>query len=735
MGTRKDEKDLQDFLKKVNDVDSIVKGLTSHDPAIQAEAIAKADDKITSLEKSKKHSTTEIGFDRTSLNKNVLNSDDIPSPMFTDQHTSQDAFLAALEADSRKRAKARKERLQKASVVKEKGNAAFNDEEYELAVQFYTEAMTIAKDLTPLYTNRAYAYIKLEQFQNAINDCDFAKRIDEKWIKSYIYKATALQKLHQYDEAIKEFQKVLEFDKSKSTLVKNYLINLEKDKKKHFLELKTAESLHAEDQKFVNITKLIQTIKDRSETETAKANSSLMYFVGGFQVLKEHLVDDESKTVFRTKGGFDIFCGNGIVAKCLRTKYFNGDVLPHTVELASAFLSLCTAACSNMVENLEALLDMIDISELVVSFLEWPEAVVKQTAAQFFYEISLTAATRNVLYTFVDCLKLSSLLINPNASNNVITSNASAALRNLALDNRYFILLKKSLDDSFMNSIQECVKQIGKSSDEALGLRMAYIVQLVNDSNMCECLGADASFQKTCLNSLENCVAIFKSGLPNPYLMTELLHVLRCILKIWTCDENCQKIIGLLSSVLIKAKNNQLLSSSLNIVALVLELRKSCIEDLFLNQGYAFIKQLFECLKKDVSIRTFALKILCFAGQANTHYIHSYIKLDKNYTVLRNILLTDDCAEEVNQGHVALFLGFLSTISKGLDPILSVNAEGDIIRKMLVLCRESKIKQVSSNCAIALGKLAVCDTRFLIELREHDGINILSRLDTKDIIG
>ena len=732
MGTLKDQKDLKDFLEKVDDVDSIIKGLTSSNPEEQAKAITRADEKITALDTPKRHSATEIGFDRTCINKDAFKYDDSPEPIFKDQCMTQDAFLASVEADSQKRAKARKERHRKANLIKEKGNIAFNNKNYTEAVQFYSDAMTIAKDLTPLYTNRATALLKLGRYEDAICDCDFALRIDMNWTKAYIFKAKALQNLNQFEKAAEEFQKVLNIDKSKSNLIEKYLSQLEKCKKQYFLELQTTESLKNEEQAFVNISKLIQTIKNKSNTQV---NNSLMYYVGGFQILQKHLVDDESKTLFHTEGGFDVFAGKGIIAKCIRAKYNGGQILPHTVELVSAFISLCTIACSQMVENLEAFFEISDIIELVTSFLEWPEESVKQSTILFFYEASLLDITRSVLYVNIDCIKLSTALLASNVKKSVSNANAAAALCNFALDKKYCQLLKNNLNDNFMTSLYKCVKQIGNLNYEALRLKISFLIRLIDNQDMCQCLGQDTSFQKNCICSLENCIIGFKSGITNPNLMTELLHILNCIMKVWTCDENCKIIVDLLCPVLLKCKNDELLLPTLKIIALVFELKKTFLDEMFSNQGYSLIKQLFEYLNKDVSVKTFALKILCLAGQANTHYIRSYIKLDKNYKVLRSILLSDDGTSEINQGHAALFLGALSTIPKGIEPILKANAEGDVVRKLLVLCRESKIKQVSSNCAIALGKLAVCDNKFLIELRKHDGINILARLNMKDVIG
>jgi len=92
-----------------------------------------------------------------------------------------------MEADCQRRAAARKERHRKANLVKEQGNEAYNDGRFEEAVKLYTDAMQIAKDLTPLYTNRAATYLKLQKFQEAIDDCEFSLRVRMRVLKIQIF--------------------------------------------------------------------------------------------------------------------------------------------------------------------------------------------------------------------------------------------------------------------------------------------------------------------------------------------------------------------------------------------------------------------------------------------------------------------------------------------------------------------------------------------------------------------
>ena len=739
MGSAQEQKDLEQFLAKVDNVDSILHGLVSKDPDVQAEAIAKADEQIEAFDLKKKKSATEIAFSHSHINKNAYKDDDSSdtSQTFAHNHTSadvsQEAFLASLEADSKRRAQARKERHMKANAMKEQGNCAFKDNNFEKAINCYTEAMNIAKDLTPLYTNRAAAYLKLNQYENAIHDCDFALRIDEKWIKAHIFKAKALQKMHKYEEAAVEYKLIVQIDQQKEKLMESYLSALEKDKRQHQLISDATASLKNEKMESVGISKLIEKITIQLEDNKIQSNN-LMYFVGGFQVLKERLVDEQAKTLFRTEGGFKLFAENSVVGKCLRANLQGKPMAPHSAELVSAVVSLCTRACSKMEESLIALFAIQDMANLFISFFDWPNEQVKFETIIFFHEVSLFIDTRSVVYANIDCLQLSMLLFKPNTNKAIVNTNAAAALFNFCLDKKYHKELKKKLTIEFVELIQSCLLDIGKSNHEAIALRMRYIIHLAENPDTCHFIAHNEAFYDSCIKGLVRCANAFKSGMSKLYGFPEIMQVLRCLLKVHNNEEDCITIVTILGPIILKCKCEDLLCCILHLISLIFELRRKCVENFFTGGGYSLIKQLINLIPKDYQLRTHALKILCSAGQLDAKYLLPLKKLDKNYAALTFILMKNDEVEQINQGHIALLLGALSSLPKGLEPILEVQAEGDVVRRLLVLCRNTTNKQVGANCAIALGKLSVAHTNFLVELRKHDGINILSRLKTEDIL-
>lgn len=68
---------------------------------------------------------------------------------------------------------------------KEKGNDCYKSQEYGDSIEYYSKAITLNPHDIPLYTNRAMANIKLQNYDKAIEDCNLALQKDNKFMKAY----------------------------------------------------------------------------------------------------------------------------------------------------------------------------------------------------------------------------------------------------------------------------------------------------------------------------------------------------------------------------------------------------------------------------------------------------------------------------------------------------------------------------------------------------------------------
>jgi len=140
-----------------------------------------------------------------------------------------------------------KSRLAEANQAKEEGNQAFGVGDYETAIQHYLKALSICPkkriERSIYHGNLAACQIKLNRFQEAIESCDRALKLDPNYLKILQRRAQAKEKKGGLDGligALEDYQKVLETDKSNKQAqqaVKTLppLIEAEKEKQKQEL--------------------------------------------------------------------------------------------------------------------------------------------------------------------------------------------------------------------------------------------------------------------------------------------------------------------------------------------------------------------------------------------------------------------------------------------------------------------------------------------------------------------
>uniref|UniRef100_H2YRR1 Uncharacterized protein n=1 Tax=Ciona savignyi TaxID=51511 RepID=H2YRR1_CIOSA len=276
----------------------------------------------------------------------------------------------------------------------------------------------------------------------------------------------------------------------------------------------------------------------------------------------------------------------------------------------------------------------------------------------------------------------------------------------------------------------EHLNDVGTADYEALMLRMRCIVQLTEHQTICYVVAHSNKVMENISAALERCVKSIKSGLSNPCAMEETLQLTAKIIRLKRISPFCESLALLLHSVVIKSKETGLLTKCLSVMSLCMEGSVERTKAVYDAHGNGLVKQLYKLMKhSDFAVVTYSLKIMCFIGQSFHAAIEYYTTLDKDYTVLRHLLMNSNSegTSYVNQSHAAMLFGVIAQLPNGLEPILRVNKHGDLVRHLLVLCRDSNSKHCKANCAITLGKMAQGNTRFLEELRKHDGINILAR--------
>ncbi|XP_029430066.1 dnaJ homolog subfamily C member 7 isoform X2 [Rhinatrema bivittatum] len=137
---------------------------------------------------------------------------------------------------------------------KEEGNQAFKEGNYELAYELYSEALAIdpnnIKTNAKLYCNRGTVNSKLRKPQDAIDDCTDAIKLDETYIKAYLRRAQCYMDTEQFEEAVRDYEKVYQTEKTKEhkQLLKNAQVELKKSKRKDYYKILGVDKNASEDE-------------------------------------------------------------------------------------------------------------------------------------------------------------------------------------------------------------------------------------------------------------------------------------------------------------------------------------------------------------------------------------------------------------------------------------------------------------------------------------------------------
>ncbi|VDK30769.1 unnamed protein product, partial [Dibothriocephalus latus] len=174
-----------DGLKKANQIQDIIKNMSSSDKDVAEKAIRDAENMLKEIENDKKKPDPP-----------AAQAPPAPAngqPEFMDV----EAFKVAIAADAEERSKRRAKRMAKAEKLKSQANDYFKAGDWENAVNIYTQAIDVCKDWSVLYTNRAqvslvvfmfpfvnltlsysfYAYLRCGKPEKALADCDLALRL------------------------------------------------------------------------------------------------------------------------------------------------------------------------------------------------------------------------------------------------------------------------------------------------------------------------------------------------------------------------------------------------------------------------------------------------------------------------------------------------------------------------------------------------------------------------------
>jgi tetratricopeptide (TPR) repeat protein len=216
-----------------------------------------------------------------------------------------DPNFLALEKDLQESVRQREISRNKSLKLKDEGNLMIKEGRFTKAIECYTDAINETRGMMVLYTNRALAYIRVEDWEKAIVDCDrvieyyevFEEELPnnkELYAKALSRKAMCLQKLKNYVEAIECLDKAAQHVSDTEIEKLKAVIQLEEETHNKACAILKGDS---EEFKIIDgyIVSLQRLIKDEGEVDT-KEHESVM------RVLNK----EDNKIFFIHKGGLEI---------------------------------------------------------------------------------------------------------------------------------------------------------------------------------------------------------------------------------------------------------------------------------------------------------------------------------------------------------------------------------------------------------------------------------------------
>jgi tetratricopeptide (TPR) repeat protein len=101
-----------------------------------------------------------------------------------------------------------------AEEARDKGNNAFRNDDFDEAIQYYTEALELDPKDTLALSNRSVTYSRVKKLDEALADAKKVTEIQPDWAKAYLRLGVAYYNLDKKEEALE----ALSFEHFFSTL-------------------------------------------------------------------------------------------------------------------------------------------------------------------------------------------------------------------------------------------------------------------------------------------------------------------------------------------------------------------------------------------------------------------------------------------------------------------------------------------------------------------------------------
>ncbi|KAM9443170.1 tetratricopeptide repeat protein 12 isoform 2-T3 [Salvelinus alpinus] len=665
----KEFEDFESFLKNVDEISDLVKDLNSSDVTSQQRAVEKADCYISTLKEKEEPCKTLLN--RTVINTNRSQQAPAPTGSQNDPSSSADHFMKMMESDAEDRHKRRQMRQEKANALKEKGNEAYAQGEYETAVKLYSDGLDERRDMQPLYTNRAQSYIKLEKYKEAISDCEWALKCNDKCVKAYLHMGKAHLALENYNESRMCYQKILEIEPGREKMLKEYLTQVDLEEERECQESKAWEEFDKGEEKATTVLQLLKKL-DRPDQFP-------LYYCGGLKLLSHAITDCTGQTLFRLNNGFSIIQTNDTVRSCLLQK----STAPCAEELCVSVLKLWRVVCDGNDENQKMLMRCPASEEYIVDLLASGMAAVRKECLAFLSLYSQTPHGR--------CLAIENLNLHMWVGNLMVCISTQSQLETTAL----------TILENFATENKFCL-QLRDTFTTLIGLPFASLLRNITTFNR---------------HSFPSLISTIGNMIGDDAIHNEVANCQECWQAFLIAMEHAVPISGVCLDLL-SDPDGGIITRATGLLSKVLPQSTAATEEAVQRGVVGTMRRLLKGSGKTTT--KYLIKTLTVCTAISQTAQEEWVKCDKRLHTLRRLL--GPSSEEAVAGNAALCLGHCLGVRGAASSLLGTDTVLLLLRRAAGDAKRSAVQQ---NSAITLGKLCKAEPRHMAKLRELHGLEIL----------
>ncbi|XP_053729658.1 tetratricopeptide repeat protein 12 [Synchiropus splendidus] len=685
--------DFESFLQNVDKISDLVKDLSSTRAEVRQKALQKADQHLADLD----------GPCRTKLNRTAINTKPPSCNSTSKFEESADNFMKIMEKDIEDRKKMRKAKEEKATALKEEGNKAFAQDDYERAVEHYSAGLAHARDMQQLYTNRAQAYIKLRKYKEAISDCEWAIKCNERCTKAYLHMGKAHLALKSYDEARSCFEKIVEIEPKWETKMQEHLTKVDLEEKREIQEHEARRELKQGGGKAASVPQLLEKL--------SAAGQMPLYYHGGMEVLSRALNDCTAQTLFRLHNGFSIISSSDAVRSCLQ-----GNIYDHyTQELCVTVLKLWRIVCHGNEENQKMLVMCPISSQAMVHLLSSELPAVQEECLALMFSYSDTPHGRRLVIEHLHLSKLVSNIMGCITTPQGQRENTAVKiLQNLVSEKRFCCKLRDVLKDSITSPFSSMLTNINEATRHVLPPLLDAVGSLALDDVIRHALAHDPASWEAFLVALKQCAE-------NGYRET-LYPLLGLMINIATVQSSVIKehatSLSEICCNLLKDSDGGIITRATGVLSAALRHSSEAVQGVTRRD---VVPTLCRLLKGNgQTAAPYAIRTLAICTASSRGAREELLKSDKKLSVLRGLLRSS--RDESELGNAALCLLHCLEMEGLASKLLGTDIVPLLLRHAAA---DAKKSDVQLNAAIALSKLCQLEPRHKNTLRELHGFEIL----------